>query len=148
MRSHQYCRPILDYYLFNIVILSHSASLLTHLVFWRWSMDESVGDASSSYDMSSMRGELQFLDDIPKAIIFTNLPESIFDKALDNPVKVRNAASRQGGWAENHKGSAPRFSYLSFDLCLLVLYVLHKSSPWRLPVCDSWYEEKCGKSMF
>lgn len=29
------------------------------------------------------------LDGIPRALIFTNLPNSIFDKSANNPVRVR-----------------------------------------------------------
>lgn len=44
--------------------------------------------ANGAYQMDGMKDELEYLDNIPKAIIFTNLPDAVFDKAEINPVKV------------------------------------------------------------
>lgn len=44
--------------------------------------------SSPPYNMAGLHQELQYLDNIPKAIIFTNLPTVIFDKTEPNAVKV------------------------------------------------------------
>ena len=47
---------------------------------------------SAPYAMDGLRNELEYLEDIPKAIIFTNLPDAVFEKTEPNTVKVRTCS--------------------------------------------------------
>lgn len=48
---------------------------------------------NGAYNMDGIKDELQYLDDIPKAIIFTNLPDAVFDTSEPNFVKVERGLS-------------------------------------------------------
>ena len=99
-------------------------------------MDESSVSITSScendsFRMSSLDGALKDaeLADIPNALIFTNLPHSIFDRSEDNPIKV--------SFYPRHLSLAPSIllnKYLSFRQNLRERYK-HLITASRSPTC-------------
>ncbi|XP_067951083.1 calcipressin-2-like [Watersipora subatra] len=87
---------------------------------------------NGAYDMGEIKDELEYLQDIPKAIIFTNLPAAVFDKHETNPVRngfeeMLQRYDRDISIAYLPNFHRARVEFSSSSIAALVKYELHKS---------------------
>lgn len=96
--------------------------------------DDELGESSSSppLSMEKVKEELEYLKDVPKAIIFTNLPSSMFDKDSQNTIKSEFESTLQKYDSNIKVAYLPNFrrarvEFTSGSVAALVKYELHKS---------------------